>query len=238
MNGGFTVSGSFNLLFQPVANTLLQGFAGGWKFEEASGNRVDVLGVTHLTPTGSPGNAAGKIGNAVVLDGSTQWLSATGITWPGSPGYTVCGWAKFPSFTANRNLMEIADASTILYTYVQTITGPKLKLTVVDDLSNFVAVTANNAGNLATDTWYFVCVRVDYAAKAAKLQVNAAEDSVTTENNWPTPSNPTAFSLGANTAGGVKVAATLDEWYRWSRPLTDAEVAALYNGGLGLSYPF
>lgn len=45
------------------------------------------------------------------------------------------------------------------------------------------------------------------------------------------------FSLGGGNYG-AGIAAYIDEVGAWSRELSAAEVASLYNGGLGLAYPF
>jgi hypothetical protein len=77
-----------------ASNSLRVGLQAHWRLEEASGPRVDAQGANNLTPAfGTPGNGSGKIGNALVTDG-TQGLSKvhTGaLGWGGGP-FTITGW--------------------------------------------------------------------------------------------------------------------------------------------------
>ena len=76
----------------------------------------DSVGSNHLTLTGSPSYAAGKINNALSLDGSTQYASrADWMDWTGD--WTISLWAYFGSVTGDQFLWQQGAFSDVAIRY-------------------------------------------------------------------------------------------------------------------------
>ena len=114
----------------------------------------------------------------------------------------------------------------VLY-YKQSVN--RFELDVSADGTNTAAVVkADNLGSPSINTWYFVVARYD--GVNISISVNAG-----------TP-NTTAFSSDIHDSTDTLrlgfLNGTLDEPMLFKRALTDAEVAYLYNNGLGRALPF
>lgn len=106
------------------------------------------------------------------------------------------------------------------------------RLTVSDLGGSPVSVTAT----AALTTWTHIAFGFDALAGVIWIQVNGGT-RYTQACSGVRASNGALF-LGGGGAGGLGVATGYDEVGFWKRSLSNDEVLSLYNGGIGLPYPF
>ncbi len=217
---------------------LLTSLISYWKLEEASGNRVDSHGSNTLSPNGTPGNAAGKIGNALALaTASSQYLNiADNATLSvASTSFTFTGWIYLASDMVGAILSkdnEGLDREYLMYRH----TDGNVYWEVFDS-GGATYARALVAGPALT-TWAFFAAWFDASTSKVSLSINngAANTSGGTVTPWDGTED---FRIGAH-AGATPIYfdGRIDEVGYWKRVLTANERTMLYNGGTGMQYPF
>lgn len=210
-----------------VASSLATGLSAYWKMDEASGTRVDSLGANNATVTGTVSSNTGKRDNAIEVATGANYLSAgTNITPSGSDRSVAC-WVYPTDVAAQRSFLSSGIAynnANPLWMLVLRQGGGSGPFSVYH-AGSYV----NGSTVASTSTWYHVAYT--FASSVALLYVNGAlEGSV--------------FAADSGFAGAIFMgnsfslfAGRMDEVGIWNRALTSTEVAQLYNGGSGVTYP-
>lgn len=216
-----------------------------WKLEEASGTRVDSSGAgINLAPTAAPGNSAGKIGNALsTVAASSQYVGLTNnaaLKWGGGD-FSSCFWVKYttiPAFPPTISTWASVDNGT---GFQLTLAGARGGNDIIFSVGNAIASavsTAIKAGIPSTGVWYHVVGLYTNSTKKASIYVNGVAGT----DGGALPSDPTTanvdFALGGSLGVGGFTDGLTDEVGKWSRKLTTTEIATLYNGGAGVTWPF
>jgi hypothetical protein len=205
-----------------------------YRLEEASGNRVDsgTVGGFDLTPTGTPGNATGLIGNGVNftsgmhLDwGGTQFALGSGVS------VTAWIWGKFTSFqTSECGWISQNNAGFTQGWFLgDNGTGGK-PLAYACTISNGLKSAADSSASLTISTWFFLVFRYDSSAKTAYVRTND-----TTQASVSTISDLAAggvFAIG-NGQEGIFPHAVMDAAAYFNSSLSSADVTAGWNAGAG-----
>lgn len=133
------------------------------------------------------------------------------------------------------------------YLDLETTTGANRRIIVYNPTSTSridVLFGLNNvsSASLSTATWYMLTVRTcGTGANQATYFINGALVGTSTLTTGLTGSN-NFFSIGNQaTLLSAEVDAAIDEFGKWNRCLSDAEVTSLYNGGTpgaDQQYPF
>lgn len=210
-----------------------------WKLNEASGSRVDSHGSANLAEVGGTlAGASGKLGNGVGADGVAN-LGVTGLSSHNlqTNGCTVWGWVKISNFVSNEKYILQCPGSGFLSAF----------LLMVQDATSVIFLVANSSGSsssnaiktglsLLANTWYFVWGRYDKDTKKAEVGIDNLASVLGTAlvNGAQTITAFNALKSGSSVAGDC----VLDEVGFDLRKFTDTELALLYNGGNGLTYPF
>ena len=182
-----------------------------WKLADttdASGN-----GNT-LTNTNSVAFVAGKIGNAAEFD-FTNYLSRS-MSVDFSAAFTVSLWCK-PADVATYGVMIYGGSGG---TFAINYTGGN-SIDINNAATGFLNVAAD------PDEWHHVAVTKD--ATDTKVWLNGVLE---TQGENQGNSSATTIYLG-NTQGTQNYTGFLDAVGIWSRVLSDAEIALLYNSGAG-----
>ncbi|MGH7186131.1 MAG: LamG domain-containing protein [Pseudomonadota bacterium] len=207
-----------------------------WKLDEASGTRVDATGRGNdlATVVGSPGSAAGKVGNAVDTS-SGNYLEGPvgGDLSPGNADFTIAAWLWFDALSGEGDIVNKWQSGNFEYS-LATDGSNNLKFFVSD--GSFPSVTATTFGAVSTSTWYFVVAWHDSVGDAIKIVVNDGTVE-TTAHAGGVNTGSAPFSVGRAPFGSPHDG-RVDEVGFWTRLLTAGEITALYNGGAGLAYPF
>ncbi len=203
------------------------------EFEEASGDRLDSSGYTNtLTPTGTPGNRTGKIGNAY----TNAWLGGTYLSRANNyflqandRPVTFTGWIAAPTWTNNVVFFSKWGAST---EYLLWYNGTKLAFSATKATGGNVTLTADALGTPSANTWYFVAVWYDYGAGTLNIQVdNGTINSTALAGGIVANTQP--FVVGAYGDFSAKSCMAIDELGLWNRVLSASERTTLF----GLTRP-
>lgn len=215
-------------------STLLDGLVAYWKLDEASGNRLDSVGANHLAPTGSPGNALGKVGNALALASASSQsvgVASNAVVQAGDIDFSFSVWIWLTTKAASQAILCKRSGAAYEYDLYYGVGTDRLRF-----FANGVEVAAATFGSPALATWLHLYAQYDSVANLLGLSVNngtlntaalATGGSVTSG----------AFAIGTESPG-VYFNGRIDEVAFYKRVLTAAERTALYNAGNGLTYPF
>jgi hypothetical protein len=216
------------------ARNLRHGLLYSYALEEPSGNRQDRVGGYELTMQGTPTNMTGKFGQAMQLTRADNEYAFRNSE---------------PSFHINRVMdwtasawVNLASKPAALMYYLAITT--EYSLGWFNTTDRFIAILGSAAENVqatafgapALSTWYHVLTWFHAGTKRAFTSVNgsAPESAVITGNMDTTTFN---LNIGARN-GTAPWDGGIDEVNFWTRLLTPAESALLYNGGEGTPFPF
>jgi hypothetical protein len=237
-------------------SSLIQGLITYWRLEELSGTRFDAFGTNHLTDNNTVQQAVGIINNAALFDpANSEYLSlAHNATIAFTTGFSCSFWVYFNS---NATLQNIINKSTFPnprgWNIEITPSMGTVQVYVTDDPnvggSGPFGLASNILGSvfLSLATWYNFVIVYDGTGVSDDDKLKVYANSV---NQAPlsflVPGIPAAlsplstgdFNIGQWPALGRFADARVDEVSLWNRPLTQAEIDKLYNGGVGNPYPF
>jgi hypothetical protein len=220
-----------------TASELTSNIAGYWKLDESSGNAADsTANANTLTNNNTTTYGSAKINNGITANPTgTKYLSKTSPTGlpSGSSSATVSFWANprvvqstsVPGCVAwgaesNNQMCGLGFSSTGLFHFGYN--------------NDAILPYSYSVGE-----WRMYTLTVNGTTKKVNFYVDGspvgAEYTLTN-----TPNVGTSFVfVGAQRPGNLVVFdGEIDEAAIWSRVLSSAEVASLYNSGTGLQYPF
>ncbi len=211
-----------------------------WKLDESSGNASDATGNGHtLTNTGTAAYNPGLINNGIDLgnNNSTKYLSNGSNLGYGGGVWSMSGWVKAYSTQHQQisRVLWISDVSTfdvmdIYYDSTnQFIWGERLRSNVVGDGISYSL-------NLPTSTYTHVALTYD--GTTVNFYVNGTSVGTTASSGNGISGISSGAAIGADNTGANLISGIIDEVGMWSRALSSSEISALYNGGVGLQYPF
>lgn len=228
----------------PIAGTggdssLLNGLLAYWKLEEAaSATRQDSVGSQHLSNSGAVAQVAGKSGFGADFSaaGSDVLQRADSATLSPTGSATLAGWVKLDDLAATYVLASkwLAGGD---QSYRLEYDTTEIRFHISSD-----GTSSDSVGSGAQPTagaWVFVAAWLDTSGSGT---LNVQVNNGTVQSTSPVGGihdGGAAFSLGGNHAETSDyLNGSLDEWGLWSRVLTAAERALLYNNGSGTTYPF
>lgn len=218
-------------------DSLLDGLVSWWRLEEASGTREDAHGSNDLTDNNTVGSATGKVDiGASLLRANAEYLSRADPASLrfGNTDFTLALWV-YPtlSFTGHGYMGKYNSAAPA--TEYVIYANPKPRFAVSANGSSFGDEVVG-ASDLTLDTWHFIVAWHD----AAGNTINISPDGATPVSKaWASGVGTSSadFTLGRFYTGTDYMNGRLDECAAWSRVLTAAERARLYNAGAGMAYP-
>lgn len=220
-----------------AGSTAATGLLAFWRLEEASGTRVDSVASQALVPTGAPGSAAGKTGQAVSFDtGTGKYLTAadsTTLSVGANQDFTVACWVRFNGTpSGSRGLVGKGNAS-ISYNNCEYLLG-----TSGTSLLWYIRSSNVNAGvTLAAGTWYLVLGWYDAAADLQYVQVNNGTPvSLANATGSFDSADPLEVGRQPQYTGSAAFDGLVDNVMFWKRVLTATERTDLWNGGAGRDY--
>lgn len=215
---------------------------GYWALDESSGTASDSTSNNNdLTNNNTTPFLAAIINNGADIElASSQGFSITDAAQTGldlSSTATFAGWVKFESLPADtkpfvaKRLGAGNQRSWLFYHTAGNVLQLDVSSTGADGSSAGVSWTPSTA------TWYHVAMTKN--GTSVRMYINGSQIGTTQTLSLSTMLNSTtAFELGRWTEAGVYIDGVMDEWGAWSRQLTSDEILELYNGGVGLTYPF
>jgi hypothetical protein len=214
-----------NLLFKIYQNTetgqnvpllLTDNLVAYWKLNEVSGTvgNAASFSSSYLSCADNPAVSAGDIDFTF-----TCWVKATTLT--GFPVVASKGWDGSSGANAEWAIYYNTD----------------LMAFNVSGSGHTEAVNASNAGSLNLNTWYFIAVWHDSVNKFIGIQINNFTSN-TQAHYYGVNDGTSPFCLGNAPSFPLYWNGLIDEAGFWKRVLTPEERTKLYNGGVGLTYPF
>lgn len=222
-----------------------------WKFNEASGNIINVsesaadLGsAADLSVTGATYSQPGIIGNSLLFDGVNDFcqagssLSQFNFMHNTTAIFTLIMWYKLgasPPSTQRGFFGTMGLSSSQTGICMAITTSRELHFICGDGTTP--AVLDHSGVIFPNDTnWHMLMVKWDYAHATNNLMYSVDNGSVTTV----TKANATASTGDATSALQIGRSTdptwwsgNIDETSLWNRLLTASEITTLYNGGVG-----
>ena len=207
-----------------------QGLVGYWPFDEGTGTTAyDYSGKgNNGILTGSVVWAAGKLGNAVQTDGSTNYVSIA--SRPSLNSWTISVWGNATSLANARNsLFGVMQYGTLNFK-VQT-----WGLEVTADGNSYVCTNSGGycgPATFVTGAWYLYTIACDGSTNKATFYINGVFQS--TQNGSPYSCNylfsgAVNLRVGSGNSSGQDYAGVIDDLRIYNRVLPASEIQAIYN---------
>ncbi len=213
------------------ANNL--GLLGYWNFNEGSGNRtIDSSGKGKIGVfVGSPAWVTGKFGGALDFNGTTDYVSVSGI--PASTftnkSFTWSAWVKGTELGSPLNMPFIGSGSSSWFRLGFRRTGSSFVFSQYLDGSNN---NDTNCGAVDATQWVHLVVVAEYGGNVTCYRNGIPEtpkpyvDDVTAGVGFGI-----GFALGSHAPWNNYFDGSIDEVRVYTRALSTAEVQALYTTG-------
>jgi hypothetical protein len=219
---------------------LADNLLGYWNLDESSGDAIDAHGSNDLTETGGTvGAAAGKINGCrdFEADDSAFFTVADNTDLStGDVDLSLAGWVNAESFPGGPRMIAAKyTVSGDQREYALLYTGSAFAFRATSDGAIGTLTTAVWGSSPSTSTWYFVAGGHSASSNEIWVSVNAGTP-VTASHAGGVYDGTADFTLGANASGNYWDG-LIDEIGLWKRDIR-SDLAALYNSGNGLSYPF
>jgi len=236
------LKGCFLLFFVfPVVSfgALTDNLVSYWDLNETDGARFDsTIRDNDLTDNNSVLYGAGILGNAGDFEATdTEFLSIVAGDQTDlaiSSDFSISLWAKFESLpTAGNAEFLVARKDLYMLGAVYNTAGTYKFILNIDGTSKLIEWVPN------LGTWYHI-VEI-YDASAGTIDVYVDDTPLTQQTGLPNsiPTTDATFYIGSDGYGtGYTMDGLIDEVGVWDRILTSDEITALYNGGVGVAYPF
>jgi hypothetical protein len=216
-----------------------------WRLDEVTGpsSRVDEINGINLSATGSPVGTTGKLGGAVEITNTSNYLSSTSSQLRGSDiTFGFHGWVNFNAVSNNAVVLGIWDTSgSFQVSYRLVVSGSSLRFEVSPDGTIGAAVGITSPIVISAGAWYFVSCWHDASANTVNIKINDGSISSVSHTGGVWNSSLT-FALGLGFLSGVASNvsnAKLDSWTFWRNGFPiEPEIGAIYNSGAGDEYPF
>lgn len=220
---------------------LIDNLVSYWKLDEASGNALDSHGSNDLTETsGTIAATSGKISGCrdfEAIDTEYFTRASNSDLQVGDIDFSFAMWinpesiSSFPTF-----LSKDTGASREYGFLINDSDSNRVRFAISADGSGLVTVTATNFGSLSTGTWYFVAGGHNATSNEIWVAINAGTPN-TQAHSGGVFTGTSNFAIGARPDGSIHYDGLIDEVGFWKRDIR-SDLAALYNGGAGLAYPF
>ncbi|MEA2591794.1 MAG: hypothetical protein QOD62_1625, partial [Actinomycetota bacterium] len=210
------------------------GLAPGQQVQIGTGSAAETRTIAHITNSGATGpRVPGKIGNAVQLSGSGEYVDLPDGIVSGLHDFTVSAWVN-PS--ANSAWSRVFDFGTGTgdYMFLTLSAGGGPMRFAITTSGNGAEQQINAPGTLPLNTWSHVAVTL--SGSTGTLYVNG--QPVGTNNNMTL----TPAALGATNnnwigrsqfSGDPFLAATVDDFQIYDHALSAADIATLASGQPG-----
>ena len=209
-----------------TGGTLTTDLVSYYKLEDIN----DFYSTNHLTNNGGATFVAGKVNNAVSLDGTSQFLDRANVLSAQTANISMFMWVYISgtsvhgTFAHNGSNAGDGDGFSLGVGNTNFDTSGNNLIGLLD------AVVWMNFGTAIGTGWHFVGITRD--ATTWKGWIDNVQAANTFTNN---PSTPTAaFTIGRDTTGSTRYfAGDVDELGFWNKELIAQEKTDLYNGGTG-----
>ena len=248
----------FKPIFKPLFKPLFTGASGGgsgldvnnlvayWKLDEESGTRFDATANgRNLTDINTTGFAAGRIGNAAnFIPANVERLTKgtdTAFVFGGAVSYSISLWFNYTIVPPAGFYMSVAKVSVV------TPTNRNYWMAHYPNRVSFRHENGTSGTNCevfftpSINTWYFVVGTYNHLTNTITTYIDDMTPATAVPGSGTGGSTQTSSDFNISYYTGSNAATfdgSVDEVGVWNVALTARQVAELYNGGAGKSYPF
>lgn len=214
-----------------LKNQWLLGLLAAWRLDDTPNDGA--FGLHNCTLNGSPGYAAGKYNNCLVLDGTSQDMQTPWAADLGVNAWTVSAWCNLDANASGRTNgilgTRFPDPFADDNTFDIKIHGGNGTIHAdIGDGSSWITTNADVDYAFTPGVWYMVTMavgngRYDYYVNGGIVGGNAFAGTPLLMKS------PQEMHVGqCNRDGGEWFSGSLDEVYLWNRVLSATEIANLY----------
>jgi hypothetical protein len=218
-------------------SSLLTGLAAYWKLDESSGTRSDSVGSAHLTDvntvTSNPG-IAGTAAQFTAANTESLTVAHSAAIAVGNFDFTIALWVYPDDLVTSIIISKYASAQASYTLYYDAGAGYYFWIISADGLAD-VPIAMNSFGTPSTGAWHLITLIHDAAANQIRVQADAGTVQ-TTSHSTGVFAGTAPIEMGARD-GALPFTGRIDEVGYWTRCLTTGELATLWNGGAGVTYP-
>lgn len=188
---------------------------------DSSGNAING------TTVGSPTYSTGKYGNAISLNGTSQYVTtADNVKFEGSGGsISVFAWVNITDFASDANPHIAAKWG--------TTTGWRLVPRAGDILVTLAGTNTGRGTGVATGSFQHIGFTFDN--NNLKIYQNGAQVGTTAVIGAKTLANTETMYIGRrNNGADGYLKGLMDEVSVWQRVLSDSEISTMYNSSCPL----
>jgi hypothetical protein len=222
-----------------TATPILYGGVAYYKLDETTGNAIDSIGGN----TGVNTNvtyAVGKINNGAVFNGSSSKLVLPNIGVSGSIARTWSAWINTTTISVQQCLFTsgVDSPLTLFSAYINTATSGNGGIYIYLSGEDYYA-----ASLISINTWHNVSIVYDggeLSTSTIHLYVDGVSKTLTQNGSSGGALNTTnsGYKIGLDVGDLWSFNGKIDEQGIFNRALSQVEITALYNSGLGNQYPF
>lgn len=192
------------------------------------GDAQDSAGGHHGTPVGSPGYAAGKIGQALNMTADGQYVTVAYADDLAMGSFTVAAWVNIADTTASRGILGTRFNSQ--YTFDLKVEAARVHGDIGDGaawLNTELNIVAAQGGAIGSGVWRHIACVVDGDTGGIRMYLDGASASTTTCAGTPLFMKPDQELRIGNSYGTEFLHGLIDDVRLYNRALSDAEVANL-----------
>jgi len=222
------------------AAQLLDGLVAYLPLDEASGNRADIIGGSTWLDVNTVTSGPGPLTTAARLTAANSErlykVSTPALTMTPGGDFTLAGWCYFNGIDTQQGILSKRGGTLDEYDLKLASTGA-LQWTLPGQVTG-TTTAATAAARAAANAWHWLCAWWDASARILYLQVDDDDpvSAAATFTGEPTASD-SPVALGSYAAANY-LDGKLAQWGIWKRVLCEAERQYLYNGGVGVTWPF
>lgn len=223
-----------------ASSTLNDSLISYWKLDETSGTRVDsepTGTAQNLTDNNTVGYTNGVISNAADFElANTETLTRSDSEdlSTGNTSFSVSGWFKKESQSANKSLIGRFGTSAATREYLIRVNGGTEVLDVLmqENGGSLKTVSCTNFGATSQDVWMFFAVIYNSSAQTLSVSINNGTPN-TLSNVTATADTAETTYIGGRASSSDYHDGLIDEVGFWKKVLSASEITELYNSGAG-----
>lgn len=229
-------NGLHGIMWGLGGTTLLLGLDHYWTLNETSGVRADSVTTANLTDNNTVGYSAGVNDNAAAFVAASSESLSRGSFDPPSGDCTISVWVNITTNDANqRGFLGLGTTwASDLYVSLYQFTDKRIRLLAGDTAGGARVVDSLLPAEYLT--WHHVLATFVASTRVWTLYLDGDAGNAAAALATTAQTRTATLWLGRYVAA-AHLTCSIDEVGIWSRVVTSAERATLYNSGVGKFYP-